>query len=55
MIDEEFIFADCLERCALKRSANEEVYKKILSIGNEKSRVYASNAKNLDKGKYEPL
>ena len=36
LIDEEFNFADCLERWALKRSANEEVYKKILQLLLEK-------------------
>ena len=35
MIDEEFNFADCLERQALKRSANEEVYKEILQLFQE--------------------
>ena len=29
LIDEKFNFVDCLERAALKRSANEEVYKEI--------------------------
>ena len=29
LIDEKFNFVDCLERGALKRSANEEVYKEI--------------------------
>ena len=35
LIDEEFNFADCLERRALKISANEEVYKKILQLFQE--------------------
>ena len=30
LINEEFNFADCLERGALKRSATEEVYKAVL-------------------------
>ena len=30
LINKEFNFADCLERLALKGSANEEVYKEIL-------------------------
>ena len=29
LIDEKFNFVDCLERGALKRSANEKVYKEI--------------------------
>ena len=32
LIDEEFNFPDCLERRALKRSANEEVYKVITTF-----------------------
>ena len=32
LIDEVFNFADCLERRALKRSANEEAYKRILQL-----------------------
>ena len=32
LIDEEFNFADCLGKRALKRSANEEAYKGILQL-----------------------
>ena len=35
LIDEEFNFADCLERWALKRSANEEVCKEMLQLFQE--------------------
>ena len=35
LINEEFNFADCLERGALKRSATEEVYKAILKLFQE--------------------
>ena len=55
---EEFNFADCLERRALKRSANEEVYKEILQLFQEemnKEEFLQCNAKNFSKGKYEPL
>ena len=58
MIDEEFNFADCLGRRALKRSANEEVYKEILQIFQEemnKEEFLQRNAKTFGKGKYEPL
>ena len=58
MIDEEFNFADCLGRRALKRSANEEVYKEILQIVQEemnKEEFLQRNAKNFGKWKYEPL
>ena len=58
MIDEEFNFSDCLERRALKRSANEEVYKKILQLFQEeinKEEFLQRNVKNFGKGKYEPL
>ena len=58
MIDEEFNFADCLERRALKRSANEEVYKEMLQLFQEevnKEEFLQLNAKNFGKGKNEPL
>ena len=58
LIDEEINFADCLERWALKRSANEEVYKEILQLFQEemnKEEFLQRNAKNFGKGKYEPL
>ena len=45
LIDEEFNFADCLERRALKISANEEVYKEISQLFKEemkKQRVSAT-------------
>ena len=35
LIDGEFNFADCLERQALKRSANKEVCKEILQLFQE--------------------
>ena len=34
LVDDEFNFASCLERRALKRPANEEVFQKILKIIN---------------------
>ena len=46
MIDEEFNFAVCPERRALKRSPNEEVYKEVLQLFEEK---------DFGKEKYEPL
>ena len=55
---EEFNFADCLERRALKRSANEEVYKEILQLFQEemnKEEFLQGNTKNFRKGKYKPL
>ena len=58
LIDEEFNFADCLERRALKRSANEEVYKEILQLFQEemnKEEFLQHNANNFGKGKYELL
>ena len=58
MIDEEFNFVDFLERRALKRSANKEVYKEILQLFQEemnKEEFLQRNAKNVGKGKYEPL
>ena len=45
LIDEKFNFADCLERRALKISANEEVYKEISQLFKEemkKQRVSAT-------------
>ena len=57
-IDEEFTFVDCLERRALKRSANEEVYKEILQHFQKEmneEEFLQRNAKNFGKGKYEPL
>ena len=50
MIDEEFNFADCLERQALKRPANEEVYKEILQLfqgETNKEEFLQRNAKNF--------
>ena len=58
MIDEEFNFADCLERRALERSAYEEVYKEILQLFQEEmdnEEFLQRNAKDFGKGKYEPL
>ena len=58
MIDEEFNFANCLERRALKRSVNEEVYKEILQLFQEemnKEEFLQRNAKIFGKEKYEPL
>ena len=58
LIDEEFNFADFLERQALKRPANEEVYKEILQLfqgETNKEEFLQRNAKNFRKGKYEPL
>ena len=58
LIDEEFNFADCLERRALKRSVNEEVYKEILQLFQEemnKEEFLQHNANNFGKGKYELL
>ena len=58
LIDEEVNFVDCLERRALKISANEEVYKEILQLfqeGMDKEEFLQRNAKNFGKGKYEPL
>ena len=58
LIDEEFNFADCLERQALKTSANEEVYKEILQLFQEemnKEEFLQGNTKNFGKGKYKPL
>ena len=46
LIDEEFNFADCLERRALKRSANEEVYKEILQLFH-KEEFLQRNAKPI--------
>ena len=49
---------DCLERRALKRSANEEVYKEKLQLFQEemnKEEFLQHNSKNFGKGKYEPL
>ena len=49
---------DWLERRALKRSANEEVYKEKLQLFQEemnKEEFLQRNAKNFGKGKYEPL
>ena len=46
MIDEEFNFAGCRKRQALKRSANEEVYKEVLQLFEEK---------DFGKEKCEPL
>ena len=48
LIDGEFNFADCLERQALRRSANEEVYKEILQPFQEemnKEELLQRNAK----------
>ena len=58
LIDEEFNFANCLERQALKRSANEEVYKEILQPFQQemnKEEFLQRNAKNFGKGKYQSL
>ena len=58
LIDEGFNFEDCLERRALKRSANEEVYKATLQLFQEemnKEEFQQRNAKNFGKEKYEPL
>ena len=58
MIDKELNFADFLERQALKRSANEEVYKEILQLFQEemnKEEFLQRNTKYFCKGKYEPL
>ena len=58
LIDEEFNFEDCLERRALKRSANEEVYKATLQLFQEemnKEEFLQHNAKTFGKEKYEPL
>ena len=58
MIDKELNFADFLERQALKRSANEEVYKEILQLFQEeknKEEFLQRNTKYFCKGKCEPL
>ena len=58
LIDEEFNFADCQERRALKRPANEEVCKEILQLFQKernKEEFLQRNAKKLGKGKYDPL
>ena len=58
MIDEEFIFADCLERRALKRLVKQEVYKEVLQLFQEemnKEEFLQRNAKKFGKGKYKPL
>ena len=51
-----YIFTGCLERRALKISANEEVYKGILQVFQEemnKKEFLQRNAKKIGNGKYE--
>ena len=58
LIDEELNSVDYLERRALKRSANEEVYKEILQLFQEemnKEEFLQCNAKKFGKGKFELL
>ena len=58
LTDEEYNFAECLEKRALKRFANEEVYQEILKIFNYKLReegFMELNQKNFGKGKYDSL
>ena len=57
LINKEFNFADCLERLALKRSANEEVYKEILQLFQEEMNKEDFLQRNtiFGKGKFEPF
>ena len=57
LINKEFNFADCLERLALRRSANEEVYKGILQLFQEEMNKEDFLQRNtiFGKGKFEPF
>ena len=57
LINEEFSFADYLERLELKRSTNEEVYKEILQLFQEEMNKEEFLQRNtiFGKGKFKPV
>ena len=58
LVDEEYGFTECLERKALKKSANEEVYQEILKVFKaqlQKEHFVELNKKNFGKGGYNHL